>query len=83
MDLSAAHSSSYTLYVGGGRVRRLHPRPHLRPQLRRQALVAHLLLLKLRFQCGGTSWIGPTVCAAGLTCVTVSPPYFSQCQVST
>ncbi|TRM60394.1 carbohydrate esterase family 1 and carbohydrate-binding module family 1 protein [Schizophyllum amplum] len=31
-------------------------------------------------QCGGTGWNGPTACAAGATCVAVSPPYYYQCQ---
>jgi len=31
-------------------------------------------------QCGGQGWSGPTTCASGLTCVPVSPPYYSQCQ---
>ncbi|KAL5482714.1 hypothetical protein ACEPAI_9308 [Sanghuangporus weigelae] len=31
-------------------------------------------------QCGGTGFTGPTTCAAGLTCVAVSPPYYYQCQ---
>ncbi|KAJ7069744.1 hypothetical protein C8F01DRAFT_1327194 [Mycena amicta] len=30
-------------------------------------------------QCGGTNWQGPTVCAAGLTCVAISPPFYYQC----
>ncbi|KAF8173685.1 hypothetical protein BJ912DRAFT_70457 [Pholiota molesta] len=31
-------------------------------------------------QCGGTGYTGPTVCAASFKCVSVSPPYYYQCQ---
>jgi mannan endo-1,4-beta-mannosidase len=30
-------------------------------------------------QCGGTGWTGPTVCATGTTCTSVSPPWYYQC----
>jgi mannan endo-1,4-beta-mannosidase len=30
-------------------------------------------------QCGGTGWDGPTVCVSGATCISVSPPWYSQC----
>jgi cellobiose dehydrogenase (acceptor) len=30
-------------------------------------------------QCGGTYWTGPTVCAAGLVCNALSPPWYYQC----
>lgn len=30
-------------------------------------------------QCGGTDWTGPTICATGYTCTSVSPPYYYQC----
>jgi cellulose 1,4-beta-cellobiosidase len=29
-------------------------------------------------QCGGETWLGPTVCASGLTCVLMNP-FYSQC----
>lgn len=30
-------------------------------------------------QCGGTGFTGPTVCATGLACKAISPPYYYQC----
>ncbi|THH20111.1 hypothetical protein EW146_g1190 [Bondarzewia mesenterica] len=31
-------------------------------------------------QCGGTGYTGPTTCVSGTTCISVSPPYYYQCQ---
>jgi hypothetical protein len=31
-------------------------------------------------QCGGTGYTGPTTCASPYICVSVSPPYYYQCQ---
>jgi len=31
-------------------------------------------------QCAGTGWTGPTTCASPFNCVSVSPPYYYQCQ---
>jgi mannan endo-1,4-beta-mannosidase len=30
-------------------------------------------------QCGGTGYTGPTICAKGTTCTSVSPPWYYQC----
>nr|VWO94841.1 Beta-xylanase (EC [Ganoderma boninense] len=75
MDLSAAHSSLYTQYVSGGASSTTAPpAPSSTPATPSSTSSAPAAT---QTECGGTGWTGPTVCASGLTCVAVSPPYYN------
>ncbi|KAI0647339.1 hypothetical protein C8Q79DRAFT_1009446 [Trametes meyenii] len=76
VDLSQSHSSSYSQYINGGSATTTPAAP---PTSTSSAPGA---VQTAYGQCGGVGFTGPTVCASGLTCVAVSPPYYSQCQPS-
>ncbi|TBU49152.1 hypothetical protein BD309DRAFT_948220 [Dichomitus squalens] len=83
LDLSAAHSSSYSQYISGGVGTTTAPSgPSSTPATPSSTSSAPAATQSEYGQCGGNGWTGPTVCATGLTCVVVSPPYYSQCQAA-
>ncbi|KAI0723976.1 hypothetical protein C8T65DRAFT_628099 [Cerioporus squamosus] len=81
VDLSAAHSSSYSQYVGGGSGTTTAAPPPSTSSVPPSTTSSAPTGAQTPYgQCGGTGWTGPTTCASGLACVAVSPPYYSQCQ---
>ncbi|KAI0345356.1 carbohydrate-binding cytochrome b562 [Trametopsis cervina] len=89
LDLSQAHSDSYSSFIGGSSASTTSAptsspsssssKPTSPPSTTSSAPAATQTEWG---QCGGTGWAGPTVCASGLSCVAVSPPYYSQCQAA-
>nr|AAU12274.1 cellulose binding iron reductase [Phanerodontia chrysosporium] len=88
LDLSMAHSDSYSSYIGGSVTTSApastttHPTSTSHSSTVISTTSSAPSATQTEWgQCGGTGFTGPTVCASGLTCVAVSPPYYYQCQV--
>ncbi|KAI0372944.1 CBD9-like protein [Pilatotrama ljubarskyi] len=82
VDLSQAHSSSYSQYISGGSATTTPAAPPTSTVPPSTTSGAPGAAQTAYGQCGGTGYTGPTVCVSGFTCVAVSPPYYSQCQPS-
>ncbi|KAI0780650.1 CBD9-like protein [Trametes elegans] len=83
VDLSQAHSDSYSQYIGGGPATTTPATPPASSTAPPSPTSGAPGALQTAYgQCGGTGFTGPTACVSGFTCVAVSPPYYSQCQPS-
>ncbi|EKM55178.1 carbohydrate-binding module family 1 protein [Phanerochaete carnosa HHB-10118-sp] len=81
LDLSSAHSDSYSSYISGSATTSAVPTTTGLPSTTSSIpSTTSSAPTAVQTECGGTGYTGPTVCASGLTCVAVSAPYYSQCQ---